>query len=145
MENGLPNGKRFLCIDENPAVLDFLKERIAGRYANCQVETTSDVQVATDLIVRYSYDLIILDISGTEGFRILKLARMENAPVALMSSRHLTPEEVKRLGRRKGNKNQPPYVLKQDLDQLNSYLDNLIADQTLTCRQRILLKNGFYF
>jgi CheY-like chemotaxis protein len=145
MENGLPNGKRVLCIDENPAVLDFLRERITGRYANCQVKTTSDVQEAQDFISRHFYDLIILDISGPEGFRILDLAKRQEASVALLSSRHLTPEEVKKVGRQKGNKNNPPYVLKQDLEQLNSYLDKLIAGQPLTCRQRILLQNGFYF
>jgi hypothetical protein len=62
------NGKRVLLVDDEPDVLDVLKEEISAAAPRCVIDTAQSYRDATALLASWTYDLAILDIMGVVPF-----------------------------------------------------------------------------
>jgi CheY-like chemotaxis protein len=58
------NGKRVLLVDDEPDVLDVLKEEIRAAAPLCVIYTAQSYRDAAALLASWTYDLAILDING---------------------------------------------------------------------------------
>ena len=97
MKESILNGKRILAVDDEPDVLEVLKEEIADAAPGCAVETATTFEMARDLMISWTYDLVILDIMGVRGYDLLRIAvnREVPTPVVMLTGHALTPESLK--------------------------------------------------
>jgi DNA-binding response OmpR family regulator len=85
-------GKRILAVDDEPDVLDLIKEQLD----DSEVVTAGDFARAKTLIETETFDLIILDIMGVNGFELLKVSKERKLPAAMLTARATTVENVNR-------------------------------------------------
>ena len=86
------NGKRILAVDDEPDILEIIKEELGS--SNCEVITAGDFDTAHNIISRDSFDLIILDIMGVNGFALLEASMKSKIPAAMLTAYALNVENV---------------------------------------------------
>jgi len=97
MEESILNNKRILAVDDEPDILEVLKEEILSDAPNCVFDTATSYEKASELLATWTYDLAILDIMGVRGFDLLKMAtsRPFPIPVVMLTAHALSPESLK--------------------------------------------------
>ncbi len=70
-QKSILDGKRILAVDDEPDVLEVLKEEIMAAAPGCSIDTASTYDQALELLISWSYDLAICDIMGVRGFDLL--------------------------------------------------------------------------
>jgi CheY-like chemotaxis protein len=97
MKESILNGKRILAVDDEPDVLEVLKEEILGETPDCAIDTAGTYEAAVELMVSWTYDLAIFDIMGVRGFDLLRLAtqRENPTPVVMLTGKALSPQALK--------------------------------------------------
>ena len=92
MKDSILKDKRILAVDDEPDVLEVLKEEITMAVPTCVVDSASSYDKATELLASWTYDLAIFDIMGVRGFDLLKLAVRKNVPVIMLTAHALNPD-----------------------------------------------------
>jgi len=64
MKESILRGKRILAVDDEPDVLEVLREEILAACPSCQVDKAATFEQASQMLASYIYDLLILDIMG---------------------------------------------------------------------------------
>jgi CheY-like chemotaxis protein len=97
VKESILNNKRILAVDDEPDILEVLKEEIMLDAPKCQLDTATSYEEASELLSSWTYDLVILDIMGVRGFDLLHIAASGPYPVpAVMLTAHaLSPEAFK--------------------------------------------------
>jgi len=85
-------GKRILAVDDEPDVLDTIKESLI----DCDVATAGDFSAAQELIDADRFDLIILDIMGVDGFALLEECQKRKMPAAMLTAHAVDVESINR-------------------------------------------------
>jgi DNA-binding response OmpR family regulator len=85
-------GKRILAVDDEPDVLEVIREELP----DCRVDTARNYETAKALITSETYDLVVLDIMGVNGFALLELARERRLPSAMLTAHAVTTESINR-------------------------------------------------
>ncbi len=83
-------GKRILAVDDEPDVLDIIEEELEP----CEVVTASNYQTAHEIISNESFDLVILDIMGVDGFALLETCRNRRMPAAMLTAHAVNVESL---------------------------------------------------
>lgn len=96
MAESLLKGKRFLMVDDEPDVLNVLKEEIRDGCGSCTIEKATTYESAAELLRSNDYDLVILDIMGVRGFDLLKMAVERDLLVVMLTAHALSPEALKK-------------------------------------------------
>ena len=119
--NDILKGKKILVVDDEPDVLDSLKEILE----ECDVDTASSFEAARDLLMSKSYDAAILDIMGVKGFDLLQIATDRGIPAMMLTAHGLTPDNL--VGSIKmGAKS---YIPKERMQEIGIYLSGLFRDK----------------
>ena len=90
MDGQILQGKRILVVDDEPDVLDTVVEVLAS----CQVVTAKSFDEARALIAAESFDLVILDIMGVNGFALLDACRAHQLPAAMLTAHAVNVESL---------------------------------------------------
>jgi CheY-like chemotaxis protein len=85
-------GKTILAVDDEPDVLSTVSDILDM----CRVDGASDFETALQLIIKNTYDAVILDIMGVNGFELLKNAVLRDFPTIMLTAHAVTPEALKR-------------------------------------------------
>jgi len=85
-------GKRILVVDDEPDVLTTVAEILDM----CDVDKAGDFETALQLIMKNTYDVVILDIMGVNGFELLKNAVLREFPAVMLTAHAVTPEALKK-------------------------------------------------
>lgn len=85
-------GKTILVVDDEPDVLTTLAEILDM----CRVDKAGDFETGLQLIMKNTYDAVILDIMGVNGFELLKNAVSRGFPAIMLTAHAVTPEALKR-------------------------------------------------
>jgi CheY-like chemotaxis protein len=118
------NNKRILAVDDEPDILEILKEEIKDMAPDCTLETATNYDKAVELLVSWTYDLAILDIMGIRGLDLLDLAmdRPIPVPVVIFTGKALAPqslmESIKRGAR--------AYLSKENLGDVVTFLEDVL-------------------
>ncbi len=75
--------KKILAVDDEPDVLEVIAEELS----ECNLVTASDYDSAKKLIESDTYDLVILDIMGVNGFQLLELCSVRRLPAAMLTAK----------------------------------------------------------
>ena len=90
-ENPL-KGKSILIVDDEPDVL----ETVAEELDMCLVDKAKDYETAIQYLAGYTYDVVVLDIMGVNGFDLLQNAVDRGFPTVMLTAHALTPEALKK-------------------------------------------------
>ena len=83
-------GKKILAVDDELDVLEMVREQLEV----CDVETASTYEQAGELLSKNSFDLVLLDIMGVDGFALLEICREKGLPAAMLTAHALNIDSV---------------------------------------------------
>jgi CheY-like chemotaxis protein len=127
MKESFLDGKRILAVDDEPDVLAVLEEEILAAAPKCRVDKATTYQEATERMISWTYDVVILDIMGVRGFDLLELAVSRNFPVVMLTAHALTPEALKRSFEMKAR----AYLPKEKLGEVVPFLEDVLRYEYL--------------
>ncbi|MDQ7784408.1 MAG: response regulator [Desulfomonilaceae bacterium] len=83
-------GKKILAVDDEPDVLEIIRDQLG----TSDIVTAGNFQSAYDLIKSETFDLIILDIMGVNGFALLEAAKKRKMPAAMLTAHAVNVESI---------------------------------------------------
>jgi DNA-binding NarL/FixJ family response regulator len=84
--------KVVLAVDDEPDVLETVEEELDM----CILHKAQDYDTALQYLLSYTYDVVILDIMGVNGFELLKTAVARGFPAVMLTAHAVTPEALKK-------------------------------------------------
>ena len=135
--------KRILAVDDEPDVLATLEGEILDACPNCYFDKAVSYEKASQLLLSFTYDLVILDIMGVQGFDLLDIAvnRPYPFPVVMLTAHLLTPEALKRSIERGAR----AYLPKEKLGKIVPFLEDVMKYEYGPGWRRLLKQmEGFF-
>lgn len=131
--------KKILLVDDEPDILQVAKELLS----TSQITTCSTFDCALDSISKDSFDLIILDIMGVNGFALLEASKKRKMPAAMLTAHALNIESLNlsiRLGA-------ISFIPKEELEKLPTLVAEIFEDleQGKTHWNRLFERFGGFF
>jgi len=125
MAESILNNKRILAVDDEPDVLGVLTKEITWAAPACILDTATTYNKGLELLLSWSYDLVILDIMGVRGFDLLERATNRKNPLCtvMLTAHSFSPESLKKsieLGAR-------AYLPKEMLGAIVPFLEDVLA------------------
>ncbi|MBW1668057.1 MAG: response regulator [Deltaproteobacteria bacterium] len=130
-------GKSVLVVDDEPDVLDTIAEELDM----CQVDKAQDYDTALQYLASYTYDIVILDIMGVNGFDLLQNAVDRGYPTVMLTAHALTPDALKKaikLGA-------VSFLPKDKMTELRSFLEDVVLGGGKPVWKKLFDKLGAYF
>jgi DNA-binding NtrC family response regulator len=90
MSEQILEGRRILVVDDEPDVLHTVQDMLA----TSKVVTAGSFEEARALIASETYDLVILDIMGVNGFALLEACRAQKLPAAMLTAHAINIESL---------------------------------------------------
>ena len=114
-------GKKLLIVDDEPDVLETLKEQLDM----CDIDTAADFATGEKLLNQNKYDIAVLDIMGVKGYELLEIANKKGVPALMLTAAALSPDNfVKSIS--EGAK---AYIPKEKMSEIAIYLSDLLKAQ----------------
>jgi DNA-binding response OmpR family regulator len=113
--------KLVLAVDDEPDVLETIQEMLA-ECPDVTLHKATSFEQARQMLVSYTYDLVILDIMGVRGFELLKISTLRGFPSVMLTAHAVNPESLKKsieLGAR-------AYLPKDLLQSLIPFLEDVL-------------------
>ena len=129
--------KVVLVVDDEPDVL----ETVAEELDMCLVHKAGDYDTALQYLLSYTYDIVILDIMGVNGFELLKNAVSRGFPTVMLTAHALSPESLKKsikLGA-------VSFLPKEKTSELTSFLEDVVLGRGKPVWQKLFDRLGNYF
>lgn len=83
-------GKRILAVDDEPDILESIEDILEGSI----VDSAGDYSRASEKLKMNRYDLVILDIMGVNGLKLLEEAVERNFPAVMLTAHAINPETL---------------------------------------------------
>jgi nucleotide-binding universal stress UspA family protein len=129
--------KLILVVDDEPDVL----EAVADLLPMSLVHKAKDYETAARYLKRYTYDIVILDIMGVNGFELLKQSVEEGYPTIMLSAHEVTPEAME-----KSMKLGALFFLpKEKMSELDGFLEEVLLGEGQPLWTKLLIRLGSYF
>jgi DNA-binding NtrC family response regulator len=135
-ENDL-KGKVILVADDERDVLDAVGEELDV----CIVHKAADYNTGLQHILSFTYDAVILDIMGVNGFELLKAAVKRGFPTVMLTAHAVTPQALKKsmkLGA-------VSFLPKEKITELKEFLSDAVFGRGKLSWIRVFDKLGNYF
>ena len=129
--------KVVLVVDDEPDVLETVEEQLDM----CLVHKAGDYDTALQYLLSYTYDIVILDIMGVNGFELLKNAVSRGFPTVMLTAHALSPESLKKsikLGA-------VSFLPKEKTSELTSFLEDVVLERGKPVWQKLFDRLGNYF
>jgi DNA-binding response OmpR family regulator len=129
--------KVVLVVDDEPDVLETVEEELDM----CLVHKANDYDTALQYLLSYTYDFVILDIMGVNGFELLKNSVSRGFPTIMLTAHALSPESLKKsikLGA-------VTFLPKEKMSELSSYLEDVLTGGGKPIWQKLFDRMGGFF
>ncbi|MFH1124076.1 MAG: response regulator [Pseudomonadota bacterium] len=136
-KDSLLKEKVVLVVDDEPDVLD----TVADELDMCIVHKAQDYDTALQYLLSYTYDIVILDIMGVNGFELLKTAVDRGFPAVMLTAHAVTPEALKKsikLGA-------VSFLPKERISDLREFLEDVVLGGGKPLWIKFFDKLGAYF
>jgi len=111
-------GKRILMVDDEVDVLDTLQEYLEG----CVLFRATTFEEAKNLLESESLDLVILDIMGVDGYRLLDIATRKGIPAVMLTAHAFSPDNLMKSIQRGALS----YIPKEKLSEIEGFLVDVL-------------------
>ena len=129
--------KVILVVDDEPDVLETVEEELDV----CLMHKATDYDTAVQYLLSYTYDIVILDIMGVNGFELLKTAVSRGFPTVMFTAHSLSPEALKKsikLGA-------VSFLPKEKMSELMSFLEDVVTGSGKSVWKKLFDRMGVYF
>lgn len=129
--------KVILVVDDEPDVLETVEEELDM----CLLHKATDYDTALQYLLSYTYDIVILDIMGVNGFELLKNAVSRGFPTVMLTAHALSPESLKKsikLGA-------VSFLPKEKISDLQSFLEDVVLGEGKPVWKKLFDRLGGYF
>jgi DNA-binding NtrC family response regulator len=130
-------GKTVLVVDDEPDILEIVAEELDM----CLVDKAQDHDTAVQYLASYTYDIVILDIMGVNGFDLLQNAVDRGFPTVMLTAHAVTPDALKKsmkLGA-------VTFLPKDKISELQSFLEDVVLGEGKPVWEKFFEKLGDYF
>jgi DNA-binding NtrC family response regulator len=86
------SGKTILAVDDETDVLDTISDLLHM----CNIQKATDFESGLQMILKNSYDAVILDVMGVNGFELLKNANARGFPAIILTAQQVTLDALKK-------------------------------------------------
>jgi len=129
--------KVILVVDDEPDVLETVEEELDM----CLVHKAGDYDTAYQYLVSYTYDIVILDIMGVNGFELLKVSVSHDFPTVMLTAHALSPESLKtsiKLGA-------VSFLPKEKVFMIRTFLEDVVLEKGKPVWRKLFDRLGDYF
>lgn len=129
--------KVILVVDDEPDVL----ETVAEELDMAIVHKASDYETALQYLLSYTYDVVVLDIMGVNGFELLKNAVSRGFPTVMLTAHAVTPDALKKsikLGA-------ISFLPKEKISELRQFLEDVVLDGSKSIWLKLFSRLESYF
>jgi CheY-like chemotaxis protein len=136
-ENRALKDRIVLVVDDEPDVL----EAVAEQLDMCLVHKATDYETAYQYLMDYTYDIVILDIMGVDGFELLKVSVRRGFPTVMLTAHAMTPETLKKsikLGA-------VTFMPKEKIAEITDYLEDVVLGGGKPTWKKVFDRLGSYF
>ncbi len=129
--------KVILAVDDEPDVLEAIEDELDM----CIIHKAHDYSTALQSISMYTYDVVILDIMGVNGFELLKKSVEREFPTLMLTAHALTPEALKKsikLGA-------VSFLPKEKIADLAEFLEHVVLEKGKPIWAKLFNRFGTYF
>jgi DNA-binding NtrC family response regulator len=129
--------KIVLVVDDEVDVTDTVEEVLDM----CLVRKANDYDTAKQLLISYTFDIVILDIMGVNGFELLKTAVKRGFPTVMLTAYALTPEALEKsikLGA-------VSFLPKEKMPDLDEFLADVVLKSGQPVWEKLFDKLGSFF
>ena len=118
MEKDWLANKRILIVDDEPDVLESLKELLSM----CDVVEATNFDEAKELLEVQYFDIAVLDIMGVDGYKLLEIASKRKViPVMLTAHALSVKDTIKSF-----KEGAASYVPKEEMANIATYLNDIL-------------------
>jgi cytidylate kinase len=86
--------KLILAVDDEKGVLELIEEELS-EIPGLRLQRATSFERAAEYLVSYTYDLVLLDITGVRGFDLLNVAVSKDLPAVMLTAHALNPQALK--------------------------------------------------
>ncbi len=129
--------KVILAVDDEPDVLETIEEELDM----VLLHKATDYDTAIQYLLSYTYDVVILDIMGVNGFELLKTSVSREFPTVMLTAHAVTPDALKKsikLGAL-------TFLPKEKMSELRSFLEDIVTDKGASLWKKLFDRLGGYF
>ena len=129
--------KVVLVVDDEPDVLETVEDELDM----CVVHKAGDYDTAFQYLMSYTYDIVILDIMGVNGFELLKTSVSRGFPTVMLTAHALSPESLKtsiKLGA-------VSFLPKEQVYMIRTFLEDVVLEQGKPVWKKLFDRLGDYF
>jgi DNA-binding NtrC family response regulator len=115
------NDKKILVVDDEPDILETISELLHM----CEVYTAGDYDSALNIILNETFDIVILDIMGVNGFDLLEKSVLRGFETIMLTAHAVNPEALKKsikLGA-------AAFLPKEYMKDLEKVIENILLSQ----------------
>ena len=131
------SGKIILVVDDEADVLETVEEILDM----AMVYKAKDYETALQYLLSYTFDLVILDIMGVNGFELLKTSVKRNFPTVMLTAYALSPEALEksiRLGA-------VSFLPKEQMSTLREFLEDVVLEGGKPIWKKLFDRMGSFF
>ena len=118
MAKGLLNEKKVLIVDDEPDILETLKDLLFM----CEVTEAATFEQAKELLETQVFDIAVLDIMGVNGYKLLDIARQKKIIPVMLTAHALSPDHTIKSYRRGA----ALYVPKDQMANIVTYIEDVL-------------------
>ena len=135
----LLDGKRVLIVDDEPDVLDTLEELLGM----CEIKKADNFQTAKELLQSQPLDIVILDIMGVDGYKLLEIANDKKITAVMLTAHALSVENTMQAYK----KGAAFFIPKDKMAYIDTYLTDILEakNEGKNTWRRWLKRFGSYY
>ena len=133
----LLKNKTVLVVDDEKDVVETVEEVLYM----CFLRKAFDYETARKFLMNYTFDIVILDIMGVNGFELLKLSVERGFPTVMLTAYALSPESLEKsikLGA-------VSFLPKEKMGELDDFLADVVLKSGQPVWGRLFDKLGSFF
>lgn len=129
--------KLVLVVDDEKDILDTVEMTLDS----CIVHKAADYDTAVQLLQSYTYDIVILDIMGVNGFELLQNSVLRGFPTVMLTAHALNPEALKK----SINLGAVSFLPKEKLPELETFLEDVVLGAGKPVWKKLFERIGDFF
>ena len=130
-------GRSILIVDDETDILDTVEEELSM----CIVHKAKSKEAALELIAKNRYDIVILDIMGVDGFKILEHTVKNYIPTVMLTAHALTKDSLNKAAMLGATS----FLPKDKMIDLETYLADVIKNDGKPVWKKLFERMSTYF
>ncbi len=118
-DTNLINGKKVLIVDDELDILEALRDLLE----TCEVVAASTYEEASQLLIKDSFDIAVLDIMGVNGYGLLDIAHRRGIPAVMLTAHAYTADNLVRSIKEGAY----AYIPKEELVNIDKHLNDALT------------------